>query len=138
MRTEENRGATRENDKMTNDLCRRKRLRSDARPRSIVLLVLVSFLALLSFPDRGTLVLAADDDYNGNDDANNNQNDDAVANDDANNQGDDFYADNDDNYQYDEAANGEGQYRDLDDDTFHWNANVGFDGVSVMPISCIN
>ena len=30
------------------------------------------------------------------------------------------------------------QYQDTDDDTFHWNQNIGFDGVSVMPLSCIN
>jgi hypothetical protein len=25
-----------------------------------------------------------------------------------------------------------------DDDLFHWDNNVGFDGVSIMPVSCIN
>ncbi|KAL7565641.1 hypothetical protein ACA910_018999 [Epithemia clementina (nom. ined.)] len=30
------------------------------------------------------------------------------------------------------------QYANTDDDVFHWNSNVGFDGVSVMPVSCIN
>ena len=32
------------------------------------------------------------------------------------------------------------QYGNVNDDTFYWNSNnnVGFDGVSVMPLSCIN
>ncbi len=25
-----------------------------------------------------------------------------------------------------------------DDDLFHWDNNVGFDGVSIMPVSCVN
>lgn len=40
-------------------------------------------------------------------------------------------------------ANGDGSnnnqsYQYSDDDVFHWNQNVGFDGVSIMPLSCIN
>jgi hypothetical protein len=30
------------------------------------------------------------------------------------------------------------QYENIDDDKFHWNQNIGFDGVSIMPLSCIN
>ena len=26
----------------------------------------------------------------------------------------------------------------VDDDLFHWDNNVGFDGVSIMPVSCVN
>jgi hypothetical protein len=32
----------------------------------------------------------------------------------------------------------EQSYQYSDDDVFHWNQNVGFDGVSIMPLSCIN
>lgn len=28
--------------------------------------------------------------------------------------------------------------QNIDDDMFHWSENIGFDGVSVMPLSCIN
>ena len=89
-----------------------------------------------------------DDDYYNDDDANanaaNNGNDDAQ-------QGDDDY---NYNYQYNNNNNGNGggdddaynKYVDdwasnqvaNDDDLFHWNSNVGFEGVSVMPVSCIN
>jgi hypothetical protein len=30
------------------------------------------------------------------------------------------------------------QYQSHNDDTFHWDNKVGFEGVSVMPVSCIN
>ena len=40
----------------------------------------------------------------------------------------------DDQVSNEEAA----AYANADDDVFHWNSNVGFDGVSVMPLSCIN
>ena len=77
-------------------------------------------------------VKAADDDYNGDDAVA----DDAVG-DDA--QGDDFYAADDDGDQIDDAYQQEqNQYEITDDDVFHWDENVGFDGVSVMPLSCIN
>lgn len=26
----------------------------------------------------------------------------------------------------------------IDDDMFHWSDNTGFDGVSIMPLSCIS
>lgn len=64
----------------------------------------------------------------------------AAATDDAS--GDDYYNANDD-----QSSSGGGDdayvkeqemYQKSDDDLFHWNANVGFDGVSVMPLSCIN
>ena len=90
-----------------------------------------------------------DDYYANNDDGGNNYNNDDT--DDAGN------AYNDDANEYnvynnddaDDDANGYGgdkgysnaeaaAYANVDDDVFHWNSNVGFDGVSVMPISCIN
>ena len=70
---------------------------------------------------------AADDQNAAGDDAAGD--DAAVAGDDANSGGgggDDAYAQEQRNYQL------------SDDDLFHWNANVGFGGVSVMPASCIN
>lgn len=91
-------------------------------------LVLVAFIGLLSLPDQGSMVKAAnyynDDKYN--DYGNNYGADDVVAN------GDDAAA------QDDAYASEAEQYQNNDDDTFHWNENIGFDGVSVMPISCIN
>jgi len=100
--------------------------------------------------------------YNNNDDANNNGNngddayvagDDAAAADDAaaqedDNYNDDYYANGDDanDQQEDDAVNNYANYVDdwaqnqgvNDDDLFHWNTNVGFEGVSIMPVSCIN
>jgi len=46
----------------------------------------------------------------------------------------------------DAVATGGNEYADdwvasnknVDDDMFHWSDNVGFDGVSIMPLSCIN
>ena len=68
---------------------------------------------------------AADDQNAAGDDAAGD--DAAVAGDDANSSGgDDAYSQEQRNYQL------------SDDDLFHWNANVGFGGVSVMPASCIN
>jgi hypothetical protein len=63
--------------------------------------------------------------------------------------GDDFYQadDNYDAYDGDDySVNNRGddgyfnqnQYQDNDDDTFHWDGDVGFGGVSIMPLSCIN
>jgi len=68
---------------------------------------------------------AADDQYAAGDDA--------AAN------GDDYYSANDDDAggNDDYAKKQQNDYV-ADDDLFHWNANVGFDGVSVMPLSCIN
>jgi hypothetical protein len=49
--------------------------------------------------------------------------------------GDDYSSGSNQNDAYKQERN---QYQNADDDTFHWNANVGFEGVSVMPVSCIN
>jgi len=105
--------------------------------------------------------------YYGNDNNNNNNNnnnddynsyagnDDASANDDGNNQNqnqnqanyrdDDYYLRNKQYYVDDDTANQDDayqkeqeQYQDKDDDEFHWDENMGFDGVSIMPLSCIN
>jgi hypothetical protein len=63
---------------------------------------------------------------------------------------DDFYTDdyalnNGDGQQSSNADDGtssyqkeKAQYENIDDDKFHWNQNIGFDGVSIMPLSCIN
>lgn len=91
---------------------------------------------------------AAYDDYYGNgDDGKNNYNNDDNddANDDANDDGgynvynnDDVNDDGDDGADKGYSDAEEAAYANADDDVFHWNSNVGFDGVSVMPISCIN
>lgn len=39
-----------------------------------------------------------------------------------------------DNYQDDWVASNQ----NVDDDMFHWSDQVGFDGVSIMPVSCVN
>ncbi|KAG7362981.1 hypothetical protein IV203_026341 [Nitzschia inconspicua] len=80
---------------------------------------------------------------------NNGGNDDAAAN--AN--GDDAAAaqtdDNNNNNNGDDQAAAEEAQNNVDDtvsefdsawedDMFHWDANLGFDGVSIMPVSCVN
>lgn len=68
------------------------------------------------------------------------------ANANQNSAADDLYVANDDNTSYSSSNSGsdnsyqkeQKQYQNADDDVFHWNANIGFDGVSVMPLSCIN
>ena len=70
------------------------------------------------------------------------------------NGGDDDYANmnsqyynNNDQYDTSYSNTDYGQYQDdwaennmnvADDDLFHWSDNLGFDGVSVMPVSCVN
>ncbi|CAB9503732.1 expressed unknown protein (Partial), partial [Seminavis robusta] len=81
-----------------------------------------------------------------NDDGANNWNND--DNDDAGGNGNNANGDDANNNADGDDANGNGggdavqaeqaAYANADDDVFHWNSNVGFDGVSVMPISCIN
>jgi len=66
--------------------------------------------------------------YNGN------QNDDQANNQQADQNYDDYFKHNNDDAYKNEQEN----YYAKDDDTFHWNANVGFDGVSFMPVSCVN
>jgi hypothetical protein len=102
-------------------------------------------------------------DYNANDDAAANGDDAAANGDDAAANGDDAAANGDDAAANgdDAAANGDDaaaqgddanrnddyevqrNYDDdradqTDDDLYHWNANVGFSGVSIMPVSCVN
>jgi hypothetical protein len=131
--------------------------------RNFVLVFLASLLVFLTIPSRqGGLVAAGDDAYY-NDDANANANangDDAYYTDDANANGDDYENSNAQNYNnqvYTDDAAGDDYYNNQykneddayakerqnyqnngDDDTFHWNSNEGFEGVSVMPVSCIN
>jgi hypothetical protein len=130
--------------------------------RNFTLIFLASFLIFLSIPSwQGGLVAAGDDAYY-NDDANANANgDDAYyTDDDANANGDDYENQNAQNYNnqvYTDDGAGDDYYNNQykneddgyakerqnyqnggDDDTFHWNSNVGFEGVSVMPVSCIN
>lgn len=102
-----------------------------------------------------TSVVRANDDYYVTDDDNSNNNynyNNANYGDDGNNNhGDDgnanAYAYASSNATGDNNKNGYGEYVDdwasenanvADDDLFHWNSNVGFDGVSMMPVSCIN
>jgi hypothetical protein len=47
--------------------------------------------------------------------------------------GDDYFNHQDDAYRNEQQA-----FQYNDDDSFHWNTNVGFDGVSVLPLSCVN
>lgn len=125
-------------------------------------------IVILTLIFSGHTVIAADDDYyaaqdddvNGNYNYNKNynaqynnnnyynayNNDDAAANgnnDDANNQNDDANANGANNDGNNGAADDEynaekEQFQDADDDSFTWKDNVGFDGVSIMPLSCIN
>jgi hypothetical protein len=66
-----------------------------------------------------------------------NRYDDDAANDDQQQDaaaaGDDAAAEYD-NYQDDWVASN----TNVDDDMFHWSDQVGFDGVSLMPVSCVN
>ena len=105
--------------------------------------ILVTLISLLSFRE-DTLVCAGDDNYAAQADDANAKNDDAAA---AANGDDAAAADStddaatettDDNSSNSAYENEQNQYQDTDDDTFHWNQNIGFDGVSVMPLSCIN
>ena len=52
--------------------------------------------------------------------------------------GDDAAAVNDDAIQQQQVAYDDQMDAAWEDDLFHWNSNVGFDGVSIMPVSCIN
>lgn len=60
--------------------------------------------------------------------------------------GDDYYGSDDDeaayngddNAYYKAYQNEKRSYQYSDDDVFHWNQNIGFDGVSILPLSCIN
>lgn len=109
-----------------------------------ILLALVSFL---SFRQEG-LVCAGDDNYaaqaddgnvNNDDVAEAANGDDAAAAEESNDDAAAAAETTDDNNSGSSAyENEQKQYQDTDDDTFHWNQNIGFDGVSVMPLSCIN
>jgi hypothetical protein len=44
----------------------------------------------------------------------------------------------DDNAYLNEDASYQQSYKYSDDDVFHWNENVGFSGVSILPLSCVN
>jgi len=68
---------------------------------------------------------AYDDDANGNDDQNQKN-----ATDDGSSSNSGYFGRTDD--WASSNANIE------DDDLFHWDNKVGFDGVSIMPVSCIN
>ena len=143
---------------------RRKPHRRCCRPRyssrrtatnSILLLwilatVLISLFSLRDYAlvganddDAAAAQQAADDANVNNDDAAQAAGDDAAAaaaeesNDDAAaaETNDDNNSGSSSNSAYE---NEQQQYQDTDDDTFHWNQNIGFDGVSVMPLSCIN
>jgi hypothetical protein len=60
--------------------------------------------------------------------------------------GDDYYGSDDDeaayngddNAYYAAYQNEKRSYQYSDDDVFHWNQNIGFSGVSILPLSCIN
>jgi len=120
------------------------------------LIAFVSFLALASLPSffpRTFLFVSANDDYYaddfGNDDGYNNKYNNNNNNDDGNNnynnqRDDDYYLRNQKYYVDDDDDDDDGyhkeqqQYQNHDDDVFQWSGNNGFNGVSVMPVSCIN
>ena len=130
--------------------------------KNLIFLIATSFLlSTLRYPNSSTshhLAQAANNNYNYNNDdltddasGSSNSTDDATQTDDANAQrDDDYYKLNDDGD--DAAYNGDdddassaayyskerGSYTFSDDDSFHWNNNIGFDGVSILPLSCIN
>jgi hypothetical protein len=92
---------------------------------------------------------AADDGNNYGNNAGNQQGDDAAANngDDASNSGgDDASSSSSSSNSNSESSNYYENYLDdwkasnlsNEDDQFHWSTNDGFDGVSIMPISCVN
>jgi hypothetical protein len=62
----------------------------------------------------------------------------AAATDDATNATDDYYTNQYKQTTNDNYSKEKKNYQNADDDKFHWNSNVGFDGVSFMPVSCIN
>jgi hypothetical protein len=96
-----------------------------------LLALIISFCSL-----RENLFIYASDDAVQGDDGAASANNDAAAGDDGNS------AANDDQSSSSSSSNSyeneQKQYQNADDDTFHWNSNIGFDGVSVMPLSCIN
>lgn len=76
--------------------------------------------------------------YGGNsnyygDDGSSNKYDDAYANDD-----DAAAAAADDDGQQQEQEASVDDLTSFEDDLFHWDTSIGFDGVSIMPVSCIN
>ncbi|GKY93281.1 hypothetical protein MPSEU_000295600 [Mayamaea pseudoterrestris] len=109
----------------------------------------LAFVLLICFHER-CLVHASDDYYNAgvNDDNNNYSNTDDAAsnqtdsatNSSSNYRDDDYYVRNlnDDKTDDDAYKKEQQQYSTHDDDVFHWDANVGFEGVSVMPLSCVS
>jgi hypothetical protein len=50
-----------------------------------------------------------------------------------------YYAQNNQrNSQNNQRSSNQNKKNNADDDVFHWNTNVGFGGISIMPLSCIN
>jgi hypothetical protein len=141
-----------------------KRCRRSCSPhyfqRNFTLMFLASILIFISIPSWQNGLVAAGDDAYYTDDANANGNDAYYTDDDGNANGDDYENQNAQNYNnqvYADDGAGDDYYNNQykneddayakerqnyqnggDDDTFHWNSNVGFEGVSVMPVSCIN
>jgi hypothetical protein len=131
--------------------------------RSWLVLLLVALLSSLAAASNYYNDDYYQDDTTKTDDNNNdntNTNDDASNNQNRNNGNDDRYDDTYTNYQGDTyatytgddaaqseyvwnqeddaaASSSSSQYQE-DDDLFHWNSNVGFSGVSIMPVSCVN
>jgi hypothetical protein len=122
--------------------CRRWPTHRRCRRHTSTLTLALVAVTLLSFRDEA-IVYASDDYYAAQvDDAGDNA-DEEVAGDDGNAATDDNSAVSyDDKYSSSSSSTSyeieQKQYQNTDDDTFHWNSNIGFDGVSVMPLSCIN
>jgi hypothetical protein len=108
-------------------------LRRRPTSRKFALTLLALIIALCSVREK-VFVYASDDAVQGDDGAAN-ANDDAAAAaaDDGNAAANDDQSSSSNSYE-----NEQKQYQNTDDDSFHWNSNIGFDGVSVMPLSCIN
>ena len=114
---------------------RRRRNSICSTSRIISVWVLVALIFGIIYQD-STLIRANDDNYAANADDGNAANDDNAADD--NNESNDDTSSSSSSSSSSSYENEQKQYQNTDDDTFHWNSNIGFDGVSVMPLSCIN
>lgn len=101
---------------------------------------LLIIAVLFGLQERFVAVQGSDDNYYNTDDGDDKAyagGDDAAAtwSNSSNYRDDDYYKRNlnDDAYHKEQQ-----QYSTHDDDVFHWDENAGFEGVSVMPVSCVS
>lgn len=88
-------------------------------------MMVLSIIVLVSVEHTRIFTQAANNNYNYNNYYAQN-NDDVPAGDDGSNGNTETY------------YNDNGITRYSDDDVFHWTPSAGFEGVSIMPISCVN